>query len=132
MAIFDIFDKKKKIVKTKPVVKKPEEIKIVQRVAKRENKFEQTYRVLKTPHVTEKAGDLTVKNQYIFKVLPRTDKNKIKKAIAGLYSVDVVSVKIINVLPKKRKLGRISGWTKGYKKAIVRIKKGQKIEVLPR
>ena len=92
----------------------------------------ETYKILKTPHVTEKAGDLIAKNQYIFKVLSRTDKNEIKKAIEWFYKVSVVSVKIINVLPKKRKLGKISGWTKGYKKAIIKIKKGQKIEVLPR
>jgi len=43
-----------------------------------------------------------------------------------------LNIKIINVPKKRRRLGRISGWKKGYKKAIVKIKKGQKIEVLPR
>jgi len=43
-----------------------------------------------------------------------------------------MDVKIINVPAKRRRLGRISGWRKGYKKAIVRLKEGQKIEVLPR
>jgi len=43
-----------------------------------------------------------------------------------------LGVKIINLPPKKRRLGKIRGWRKGYKKAIVRIKEGQKIEVLPR
>jgi len=46
--------------------------------------------------------------------------------------VDVVSVRVITVKGRKRRLGKIKGWTKGYKKAIVRIKKGQKIEILPR
>ncbi len=87
---------------------------------------------IKTPHITEKASDLATKNQYVFKVWPKTNKLEIKKAVEGLYKVDVLSVRIIKVPEKKRKLGRISGWTKGYKKAIVRIKKDQKIEVLPR
>ncbi len=89
-------------------------------------------KILKIPQTTEKATNLAEKNQYVFKVYPKTNKVEIKKAIENLYGVDVISVKIISVPRKKRKLGRISGWRKGYKKAIVRIKEGQKIEVLPR
>ena len=82
--------------------------------------------------MTEKATELAKKNQYVFKVWPRANKVEIKKAIEDIYGVDVVSVKIIKVPRKRRRLGRISGWRKGYKKAIVKIKEGQKIEVLPR
>jgi len=88
--------------------------------------------ILKTPHVTEKSTDLVGKHQYVFKVFPKANKTEIKRAIENLYGVDVIDVKIIKVPPKRRRLGRISGWRKGYKKAIVKIKKGQKIEVLPR
>ncbi|MDI6591664.1 MAG: 50S ribosomal protein L23 [Patescibacteria group bacterium] len=90
------------------------------------------YRILKAPQITEKATALAGKNQYVFKVWPRANKTEIKKAIENLYGVDVVSVKIIKVPSKRRRLGRISGWRKGYKKAIVKIREGQKIEVLPR
>ncbi|MBZ9573074.1 50S ribosomal protein L23 [Patescibacteria group bacterium] len=93
---------------------------------------ETAYRVLKAPQVTEKATALTGKNQYVFKVWPGANKVEIKKAVKDLYGVEVLSVKIIKVPRKKRRLGRISGWRKGYKKAIVKIKEGQKIEVLPR
>jgi large subunit ribosomal protein L23 len=82
--------------------------------------------------VTEKATDLVKKNQYVFKVWSGVNKTEIKKAIEDLYGVDVISVKIINVPRKRRRLGRIRGWRKGYKKAIVRIKEGQKIEVMPK
>lgn len=88
--------------------------------------------ILKSPHITEKATDLAKKNQYVFKIWPKTNKIEVKKAIEDLYKVDVLSVKIINIPRRKRKLGKISGWRKGYKKAIVKIKPGQKIEVLPR
>ena len=98
----------------------------------REKKMAGVYCILKSPHVTEKVTDLTKENQYVFKVYPETHKTEIKKAIENLYGVDVLDVKIINVPRKRRRLGRISGWRKGYKKAIIKIKEGQKIEVLPR
>jgi len=88
--------------------------------------------ILKTPHISEKSTELTGRNQYVFKVFSRANKTEIKKAIENLYKVKVISVKIIKVPAKKRRLGRITGWRKGYKKAIVKIKEGQKIEVLPR
>ena len=138
MGLLDIFKKKKKEKPTE--VKKEEPIKemtgvkpqSVKPTAKKEKIIGEAYRVLKTPHVTEKATDLTKKNQYLFKIWPGANKLEVKKAIKDLYGVDVLSVKIINVPSKRRRLGRISGWRKGYKKAIVRIKEGQKIEVLPR
>lgn len=89
-------------------------------------------KILKSPHITEKATELAKKNQYVFKVYPQANKNEIKKAIEELYNVDVLDVKIINIPKKRRRLGRISGWRKGYKKAIVKIKEGQKIEILPK
>jgi large subunit ribosomal protein L23 len=89
-------------------------------------------KILKAPQITEKATLLAKKNQYVFKVWPRANKTEIKKAIKELYGVDVISVKIIRVPAKRRRLGGIRGWKKGYKKAIVKIKEGQKIELLPR
>jgi len=90
------------------------------------------YRVLSAPHITEKATDLSEKNKYVFKVKNRTNKIEIKKAIKDVYGVDVVDVKIINIHRKKRRLGKQTGWRKGYKKAIVKVKEGQKIEILSR
>jgi len=117
-------------VEVKPQPAKPAEVKPLQ--AKREKVIGEAWKILKTPQVTEKATELAKKNQYVFKVWPRANKVEIKKAIEDIYGVDVVSVKIIKVPRKRRRLGRISGWRKGYKKAIVKIKEGQKIEVLPR
>jgi len=112
-------EEKKKVEKESPKLKS-------------EVRFGQSYKILKGPHITEKAGDLTEKNQYVFKIFPRANKIGVKKAIEDTYGVDVVSIKIINVPKKKRRLGKIQGTRPGYKKAIVKIKKGQKIEVLPR
>ncbi len=128
-----LFFKKKKEI-TKPIEKPKEIKKEVSAVPKKEKKgvAGEAWRVLKIPHVTEKATDLAAKNQYIFEVFPRATKVEIKKAIENLYGVDVRGVKIINIPKKRRRLGRIKGWRKGYKKAIIKIKEGQKIEVLPR
>ena len=138
MALRNIFKRKLKEKPAQPIEKPKEEIPLEKPVevkppkVKREVKVGEAYRILKTPQVTEKATDLTKKNQYVFKVWPGANKVEIKKAIEDLYGVDVISVKIIKVPRKRRRLGRIRGWRKGYKKAIVKIKEGQKIEVLPR
>jgi len=117
--------------KSEKPVEEAEEIKKEIVVPKKE-KTGEAYKILKTPQVTEKATDLVKKNQYVFKVYSRANKNEVKKAIESVYGVDVISVRVINVPAKRRRLGRQRGWRKGYKKAIVKIKAGQKIEVLPR
>ena len=99
---------------------------------KKEIKFNEVWKILAKPHVTEKATDLAGKNQYVFKVWPASNKSEIKKAVEELYGVNVLNVRIINIPAKQRRLGRITGERGGYKKAVVKIKEGQKIEVLPR
>ena len=116
---------KKEKEKEKPV-KKPEIKKARKKIS------DIASRVLISPHVTEKATGLVSENKYVFKVWPKANKIEIKKAIEDLYGVDVLGVRIINIHRRQRRLGRQVGWRKGYKKAIVKIKKGQKIEILPR
>ncbi|MDP3991038.1 MAG: 50S ribosomal protein L23 [Candidatus Nealsonbacteria bacterium] len=147
MALFDIF--KKKVGKKEKTEKKEQkkEIKIAEKpkktVVKKEKKeaplpskpqktSPNAYSILKGPHITEKATELVSANQYIFNVYVKANKPEIKKTIEDIYGVKVVSVNIVNIPAKKRRLGKIEGWRKGYKKAIVKIKAGQKIEVLPR
>ncbi len=98
----------------------------------REAKIGEAYRILKAPHISEKATDLNKNNQYVFNVYPRSNKPEIKKAVEDVYGIDVVSVRIINIPQKSRRVGRTTGIKSGYKKAIVKIAAGQKIEVLPR
>lgn len=141
MALRDIFKRKPKekpVEKVKPVgekvksVEKPKEVKgEVKAVSRKKAAVGEAYRILKSPHITEKATDLTKKNQYVFKVYTTANKIDIKKAIEDVYGVSVLDVNIINISSKKRRLGKIIGRRKGYKKAIVKVKKGQKIEILP-
>jgi len=89
-----------------------------------------SYEAIKQPHISEKASYLAEKDQYIFEILPNYNKREIKNAIEGIYGVDVLSVNMIKIPAKKRRLGKTEGFRKAYKKAVVKIKNGQKIEIL--
>ncbi len=97
-----------------------------------EQKQSSAYAVLRSFHIAEKPESLMDMNQYVFKVSKKANKNEIKKAVEESYGVNVLKVRIINVPAKRRRLGRTRGWKKGYKKAIVTLKEGQKIEVVPK
>ena len=100
--------------------------------AKKISESEVAWKVLQHPYISEKASNLVKENQYIFRVFSEANKVEIKKAIEDVYGVDVEEVKIVKIPSKKRRLGRIEGTKSGFKKAIVKIKQGQIIEVLPR
>jgi large subunit ribosomal protein L23 len=145
MSILNIFKKpaegkkikEEKKIETAKVVKDIKDSKTVNvvkdaKVKKSTRISKEMSEILHSPHVTEKATILSEKNKYVFKVASETNKIEIRKAVEGIYGVDVESVRIINVLGKMRKRGKQTGWKKGYKKAIVEIRKDQKIEILPR
>jgi len=137
MALLDFLKRKKQVEKSKPV-KKMEKILDKKSVIAETQKTEKrriatkafSYDAVKQPHISEKATGLSEEDQYIFEVLPNYNKNEIKKAVEGIYGVDVLSVNVIKIPAKKRRLGRTEGFRKAYKKAIVKIKNGQKIEIL--
>ncbi|MEK9158967.1 MAG: 50S ribosomal protein L23, partial [Patescibacteria group bacterium] len=67
--------------------------------------------------------------QYCFEVSPRANKIEIRKAIEGTFGVHVESVRIVNSKGKQVRYGRVSGSRKNRKKAIVTVKKGERIEL---
>ena len=70
--------------------------------------------------------------KYMFLVEDAANKPEVKKAIEAIYKVKVTNVQIINTLPKPRRgYGRFPGVQSGYKKAIITLKGGQKLDVLP-
>ena len=81
------------------------------------------------PHVSEKASYLIGKNYYVFKIEKNLNKISAKKGIESHYGVKVASVRILNAKSKKRTRGNIVGKKSGYKKAIVQLKEGHKIEL---
>lgn len=89
-----------------------------------------SYESVKQPHISEKASFLAEKDQYVFQISARCNKKEAKDAVEGLYGVNVLSVNIITIPAKKRRMGRTEGFRKAYRKAVVTIKNGQKIEIL--
>ncbi len=85
--------------------------------------------ILTKPHISEKATLLAEKDFYIFKVGKSANKREIKDEVKKKYKVDVLSVNIVNIPSKKKRVGRTEGTKKGYKKAIVKVKKGQSIDL---
>jgi len=124
----------KKVKTAKKTIQKKEqktpEKALVQKAKKGEIKLAPV--VLLKPQITEKATFLQEKNQYVFQVFKTATKLEVKKAIKEIYGVNVEKVRIINVDRKKKRLGRTTGWKKGYKKAIVSLPNGQEIEIIPR
>ena len=79
--------------------------------------------------VTEKSTNLSGQNKIVFKIPNTSNKIRIKKNIEKLFKVNVIKVNIINKkLRKKNVRGKIVK-VKGYKKAIITLKKGQSIDL---
>ncbi len=88
------------------------------------------HHIIKRAIVTEKSTILKeASNQYIFEVDVRANKIEIGNAIEKLFKVNVLDVKIMNMLGKKKRLGRVIGKTKSWKKAIITLAPGSRIEV---
>ena len=82
-----------------------------------------------SPHVTEKSTNLSEQNKIIFKVNSKANKKNLKTNIEKIFKVNVTKVNIIN---KKTRIKTTRGKkvrVKGYKKAIITLKKGQNIDL---
>ena len=135
MSLLDTFKKKTKKEPSRKTEKKKEEEKPQEKGFKKAVKSKvEIYRILKAPHLTEKAAVLAEQGKYVFKVYPRANKTEVQRAIEELYGVRVEKVNIVHLPPKKRRLGQREGWKdglkQGFKKAIVTLLKGEKIEDL--
>ncbi len=84
--------------------------------------------ILIKPRISEKASHAATNGKYIFVVAKQANKVEVKKAIEKSYKVTVTQVNIINTEGKKRNYGRTNGKMSDFKKAIVTLKAGQKIE----
>jgi large subunit ribosomal protein L23 len=90
---------------------------------------EQMYALVRAPVITEKATNISENNQVTFRVPLEATKREVKAAVEGLFNVKVTAVNTLRVKGKvKRFRGRI-GQRSDYKKAIVTLAEGQKIDV---
>ncbi|MCH7492869.1 50S ribosomal protein L23 [Patescibacteria group bacterium] len=87
------------------------------------------YKVLIKPLVTEKGSSLRMNGQYIFEVSTQTNKIEIRKAFQKVYDIVPVKVNIINVQGKYVRYGKTDGSTKRWKKAVITLPAGKKIEI---
>ncbi|MEW6558029.1 MAG: 50S ribosomal protein L23 [Elusimicrobiota bacterium] len=89
------------------------------------------FNIIKRPIITEKATNLKEKeNKYEFIVAKNANKYQIKKAVEQLFNVDVEKVHTAVYTGKLRRVGRYSGYRPEYKKAVVKVKKGQTIKLV--
>lgn len=93
------------------------------------NKMNRYYEIIQSPIITEQSMNLIDDfNRYTFKVAKDANKIEIKNAIEAIFNVSVVKVNTLVVKPKFKRMGQHEGYTSAYKKAIVELVEGQKIE----
>jgi len=87
------------------------------------------YEIIKRPLITEKSTiQKESANQITFEVDRKANRVEIKKAVEGIFKVKVASVKTLQVMGKFKRRGRILGKRNDYKKAVVRLMPGERIE----
>ncbi len=85
--------------------------------------------VLIRPIVTERSYRLIEMQKYTFEVDKRSSKEEIAMAVEQAFSVKVLQVNTVSMKGKLKRQGRTSGYTKNWKKAIVTLKEGDRIEI---
>lgn len=86
--------------------------------------------IILAPVVTEKTAGITADgNKVVFKVAKDANKVQIRQAVEESFNVKVSNVNTINVRPKKKRVGRYTGATKAYKKAIITLAEGSKLDL---
>jgi len=89
-----------------------------------------TYQVLRRPLITEKVTRLGEQNKYAFQVDPRANRLEVKQAVEKAFNVKVQSVNILRVKGKIKRLGHRQFTTPGWKKALVTLREGHKIQFI--
>jgi large subunit ribosomal protein L23 len=86
------------------------------------------YEVLRRPLITEKSTVLQGLNKYAFEVADGSNKLMIKQAVEKAFKVTVTGVNVVTMQGKKKRMGRREVISQPWKKAIVTLKTGDKIE----
>ncbi len=87
------------------------------------------YQIIKRPLVTERTSDLIEEGIYTFEVKREANKVQIQEAVEKIFKVAVVSVNTLRMPRKERGRGKMQSYTTLGKKAVVRLKPGEKIEI---
>ena len=81
------------------------------------------------PIITEKSTENQASGQYCFKVNKRANKKEVMKAVKDVFGVEPISCNIMNVKGKRKRVRYKLGYTSSWKKAVVKLKEGEKIEL---
>ena len=87
------------------------------------------YEVLRRPVITEKSTELQAQGKYAFEVARDANKPQIKQAVEKAFKVKVTAVNVVMVRGKERRVGRRPVLTQPWKKAVVTLQPGDKIEL---
>jgi large subunit ribosomal protein L23 len=91
--------------------------------------MKEIHQVIKRPLITEKSTRMKeTENQIVFVVDPRANKVQIRQAVEKLFRVKVQAVRTMNLVGKRKRMGRFWGWKSDWKKAIVTLQPGERIE----
>ncbi len=82
------------------------------------------------PHITEKSTNMANQGIYTFKAASSANKIIIKKAFQEMYGFEPIKIRVVNTMSKKRKVRGKTGIKPGFKKVLVYLKSGDKIEFI--
>ena len=86
--------------------------------------------VIKAPIITEKSANISADGKkVVLKVAKDANKVQIRQAVEKAFDVKVTNVNTVSVHAKKKRVGRYEGKTKAYKKAIVTLAEGSKLDL---
>ncbi|MBU1119024.1 50S ribosomal protein L23 [Patescibacteria group bacterium] len=133
MGLLDTISKKdKKTAKPVKKAKKSASKKATSKSSKKVKKVRvhsSANRVLNKPLVSEKAACMETEGKYVFSVAKDASKSDVKRAVSALYNVTPVKVNVVNVLGNKSRSGHKMRKSSTYKKAIVTLAQGEKIQL---
>ncbi len=89
----------------------------------------QLYEILRRPLVTEKNATLQMGGKYAFEVNKHANKIQVKEAVEKAFNVTVLGVNVMNMPGKSKRMGKGTAITPNWKKAVVTLKPGDKIDL---
>jgi large subunit ribosomal protein L23 len=87
------------------------------------------HQVIRHPIISEKSYALIAQNKYTFRVHPDAHKTQIRSAVEAIFDVKVTDVRTMKQKPKPKRRGWTKGRTRSWKKAIVELAPGERIEL---
>ncbi|MDY6967148.1 MAG: 50S ribosomal protein L23 [Spirochaetota bacterium] len=85
--------------------------------------------IIISPVVSEKTTDMAEDGKYVFRVANKSNKHMIDKAIREIFNVNPIKINVMKVRGRKKRVRYHYGYTPSWKKAIVTLKKGERIEL---